>query len=270
MHRLLLLTPHAVPAAMPSRQPPSPSSLPPAPAPGTAAVQALAGAASCLPADQSCFTVSAVSVGAPSYYSSRHDAAAAIVGTHACCNTASYITVLGISFGSLLVILLILCAIRWYLVRRSASRDDAAAQQATAAAAAEPAEKKQPKGLDADAIAALPEFMYRRKEDAADGKEERELECAVCLGAMADGDAARRLPSCMHVFHRGCVDVWLRERSTCPVCRAEVDVVVRSSGEGCDGKDDQEGGPSRASTSMAWTAQEELIDEGERDLEAQL
>ena len=177
-----------------------------------------------------------------------------------CCTTTSYITVLGISFGSLLVILLILCAIRWYLVRRFASRG---AAEATATAELE---KKQHKGLDADAIAALPEFVFQ-KEDA-DGEEEREVECAVCLGAMADGDAARRLPSCMHVFHRACVDVWLRERSTCPVCRAEVD--VRSSVEGCDGKD-QEGGPSRASTStMAWTAQEGPVDEGERDLEAQL
>ncbi|CAD6247927.1 unnamed protein product [Miscanthus lutarioriparius] len=176
-----------------------------------------------------------------------------------CCTTTSYITVLGISFGSLLVILLILCAIRWYLVRRFASRG---AAEATATAELE---KKQHKGLDADAIAALPEFVFQ-KEDA-DGEEEREVECAVCLGVMADGDAARRLPSCMHVFHRGCVDVWLRERSTCPVCRAEVDVT--SSDEGCDGKD-QEGDPSRASTSMPWTAQEGPVDDGERDLEAQL
>ncbi|CAD6334314.1 unnamed protein product [Miscanthus lutarioriparius] len=134
----------------------------------------------CLPADQSCFAVS-IAVGAP--YSSRHDAATVVVATHTCCTTTSYIAILGISFGSLLVILLILCTIRWYLVQRSARRDAAEA----AAVLAEP-EKKPPMGLDAEAIVALPEFTYR-KEDA-DREEEREF--AVCLGAMAEGDAARR------------------------------------------------------------------------------
>lgn len=229
---------------------------------GTAAVQVPGGAASCLPADQSCLTVS-VSVGAPYSSRRRHDTAtdAAVGTTHACCTAASYITVLGISFGSLLAILLVMCAIRWYLVRRSASRD------ATAAAELE---KKRSKGLGADAIAALPEFVYQKEKDANDGEEEeeRELECAVCLGAMVHGDAALRLPPCMHVFHRGCVDVWLREHSTCPVCRAEV-VVRPAASEGC-GQKGQEGGPSRASMSMAWTSQGRLVDDAERDLEAQL
>ncbi|KAL6864892.1 hypothetical protein ACP4OV_016043 [Aristida adscensionis] len=216
--------------------------------------------AGCLPADQSCFALSA---GAP--YSSRRDVAAA----RACCTTTSYIVVLGISFGSLLTILLVLCAIRWYLVRRSASREEAAEAVAAAADAAPGLDKKRPAGLDADAIAALPEFVYRKKAAAANsgGEEEEEddeRECAVCLGALAEGEAARQLPRCMHVFHRACVDVWLREHSTCPVCRAEV-VVCRPAGEGGAEKE-QEGGASRASTSTRARPAEE----GDRDLEAQL
>ncbi|RCV15660.1 hypothetical protein SETIT_3G074900v2 [Setaria italica] len=251
---------------MPSRQPPSSSSLPlpSSSSPSSPGVPAPDAAAGCLPADQSCFAVS-VSVGAPSY-TSRHDAAAATASAHACCTTTSYIAVLGISFGSLLAILLILCAIRWYLVRRSESRD---AAEAAAAAAAEP-DKKRSTGLDADAIAALPEFAYRKEAAAAAaGDEAEERECAVCLGALAEGEAARLLPLCMHVFHRGCVDVWLRERSTCPVCRAEV--VARCAGEGCADKE-QEGGTSRGSTSTAAALppQGRLLDDGERDLEAQL
>ncbi|KAG2623915.1 probable E3 ubiquitin-protein ligase ATL44 [Panicum virgatum] len=247
---------------MPSRPPStSSSSLFPSssPSPGAAAAHA-PGAAGCLPADQPCFAV-AVSVGAP--YASRHDSAAA-TPARPCCTTTSYIAVLGISFGSLLAILLILCAIRWYLVRRSATRNAAAA-----AAAAEP-DKKRSTGLDADAIAALPEFVYR-KQEAADEAEERE--CAVCLGALADGDAARLLPLCMHVFHRDCVDVWLREHSTCPVCRAEA-VAVRPASEGAAGKEQEAaGGTSRASTSAAWPPPQDsllALDDGERDMEAQL
>ncbi|PUZ63552.1 hypothetical protein GQ55_3G076700 [Panicum hallii var. hallii] len=238
----------------------SSSSSLPSSSPSPGAAPHAPGAAGCLPADKSCFAV-AVSVGAP--YASRHDSATAAAATPArpCCTTTSYIAVLGISFGSLLAILLILCAIRWYLVRRSATRDAAA----EAAAAVEP-DKKRSTGLDADAIAALPEFVYR-KEEAADEAEERE--CAVCLGALAEGDAARLLPLCMHVFHRGCVDVWLREHSTCPVCRAEA-VAVRPADEGAAGKEQEAGGTSRASTSAAWPPQDSLLDDGERDLEAQL
>ncbi|CAN6340407.1 unnamed protein product [Urochloa humidicola] len=242
---------------MPSRPPSSslPSSSPSPPG-------AAAHGPGCLPADQSCFAVSvSSSVGAPSAHTTRHDAAATTAtAARPCCTTTSYIAVLGISFGSLLAILLILCAIRWYLVRRSASRDAAEA----AAAAAEP-DKKRSTGLDAEAIAALPEFAYRKEEGEAE-----ERECAVCLAAMEEGEAARLLPLCMHVFHRGCVDVWLRERSTCPVCRAEV--IVRSAGGGGTEKEqDAAGGTSRASTSTAaWPPLDRILQDGERDLEAQL
>ncbi|GJN35786.1 hypothetical protein PR202_gb24593 [Eleusine coracana subsp. coracana] len=198
---------------MPSR-PPSTSSPSPPPSPGpgahapagTAMPSGAAGnsnaTAGCLPADQSCFALS----------SSHRDAAA-----RACCTATSYLVVLGISFGSLLAILIVLCAIRWYLVRRSATRDAAEAAAAAAAAGTGAADdKKRAAGLDADAIAALPEFVVC----ASNEDDEEERECAVCLGAMAEGEAARRLPRCAHVFHRGCVDVWLREHSTCPCLTA--------------------------------------------------
>ncbi|CAL4896220.1 unnamed protein product [Urochloa decumbens] len=253
---------------MPSRPTSLPSSSPSPPGASSAA-NAPGAAAGCLPADQSCFAVS-VSVGAPSAHTSRHDAAAttATAAARPCCTTTSYIAVLGISFGSLLAILLVLCAIRWYLVRRSATRD--AAEAAAAAAATGEPDKKRSTGLDADAIAALPEFAYRKEESTGGSEAEEERECAVCLATMADGEAARLLPLCMHVFHRGCVDVWLRERSTCPVCRAEV--VVRSAGEGGGAeKEPDAGGTSRASTSTAaWPPLDRMLDDGERDLEAQL
>jgi hypothetical protein len=43
--------------------------------------------------------------------------------------------------------------------------------------------------------------------------------CAVCLDEMVDGkDACVRLP-CEHEFHRACVELWLTNRDTCPICR---------------------------------------------------
>ncbi|CAL4984311.1 unnamed protein product [Urochloa decumbens] len=58
---------------------------------------------------------------------------------------------------------------------------------------------------------------YRR----ADGW--REASCAVCLAELADGDAVRVLPACMHYFHAECVGEWLRAHRTCPLCRAPLD-----------------------------------------------
>ncbi|TVU41425.1 hypothetical protein EJB05_14942, partial [Eragrostis curvula] len=43
--------------------------------------------------------------------------------------------------------------------------------------------------------------------------------CPVCLENYADADVVRALPDCGHLFHRECVDPWLRLRPTCPVCR---------------------------------------------------
>ena len=44
----------------------------------------------------------------------------------------------------------------------------------------------------------------------------------VCLAELADGDALRVLPPCMHYFHAACVGDWIRVHATCPFCRGPV------------------------------------------------
>ena len=80
-------------------------------------------------------------------------------------------------------------------------------------------------GLDSAAIARLPCFVLppRRGGSAAAAA----AECAVCLGAVEEGETVRALPCCPHAFHARCVDAWLRLRPTCPLCRADVPVPAR-------------------------------------------
>ncbi|KAL6629614.1 hypothetical protein ACP70R_029379 [Stipagrostis hirtigluma subsp. patula] len=48
------------------------------------------------------------------------------------------------------------------------------------------------------------------------------VDCAVCLGEVEKGETVRRLPVCQHVFHKECIDLWLRAHATCPICRSGV------------------------------------------------
>lgn len=94
-------------------------------------------------------------------------------------------------------------------------------------------------GLDAAGLAALPVTTYKADATAGVGSDGPSsasgsagtgttsvavvaADCAVCLSELEDGEKVRALPGCGHVFHVDCVDAWLRSRTTCPVCRAEV------------------------------------------------
>lgn len=48
-------------------------------------------------------------------------------------------------------------------------------------------------------------------------------QCAVCLSIVQEGETVRQLPACKHLFHVGCIDMWLHSHSTCPLCRASVE-----------------------------------------------
>ncbi|KAL5213149.1 hypothetical protein ABZP36_023996 [Zizania latifolia] len=81
-------------------------------------------------------------------------------------------------------------------------------------------------GLRASAVATLPSFVYHRGVAVRGGASGGGwAQCAVCLSMVQDGEAVRQLPACTHLFHVGCIDMWLRSHSTCPLCRATVEPV---------------------------------------------
>ncbi|CAN6703643.1 unnamed protein product [Malus baccata var. baccata] len=46
-----------------------------------------------------------------------------------------------------------------------------------------------------------------------------DAQCTVCLAEYHGDDVLRILPYCEHSFHVTCIDIWLQQHSTCPVCR---------------------------------------------------
>ncbi|KAJ4964753.1 hypothetical protein NE237_016602 [Protea cynaroides] len=76
------------------------------------------------------------------------------------------------------------------------------------------------RGLDPVVLEAFPTFEYKVVKGLKLGK--GALECAVCLNEFEDDETIRLLPKCDHVFHAECIDAWLCNRTTCPVCRADL------------------------------------------------
>ncbi|WVZ88327.1 hypothetical protein U9M48_034861 [Paspalum notatum var. saurae] len=69
-------------------------------------------------------------------------------------------------------------------------------------------------GLDPAAVAALPARAFSAAS-AADA----ESQCVICLAEYEEEDMLRTLPHCGHNFHMACIDLWLEQNTTCPVCR---------------------------------------------------
>ncbi|KAF8097778.1 hypothetical protein N665_0281s0041 [Sinapis alba] len=79
-------------------------------------------------------------------------------------------------------------------------------------------------GLDKTAIESLPLFRFSALKGSKQG-----LECSVCLSKFESVEILRLLPKCRHAFHVGCIDTWLEQHATCPLCRARVSVEDESS-----------------------------------------
>lgn len=46
-------------------------------------------------------------------------------------------------------------------------------------------------------------------------------QCQICFSEYTEGERLRMLP-CFHDYHIQCIDRWLKENVTCPICRADV------------------------------------------------
>ncbi|KAJ4899281.1 E3 ubiquitin-protein ligase ATL42 [Raphanus sativus] len=74
-------------------------------------------------------------------------------------------------------------------------------------------------GLEKTVIESLPLFRFSALKGSKQG-----LDCSVCLSKFESVEILRLLPNCRHAFHVGCIDQWLEQHATCPLCRDRVEI----------------------------------------------
>ncbi|XBI08776.1 hypothetical protein VPH35_136459 [Triticum aestivum] len=54
------------------------------------------------------------------------------------------------------------------------------------------------------------------------GRASEELVCAICQDEFLQGQMCSEVPACRHLFHRDCIEVWRKSKTTCPLCRRSI------------------------------------------------
>eukprot|EP00897_Mesotaenium_endlicherianum_P008657 jgi/Mesen1/781/ME000110S_11047 len=74
------------------------------------------------------------------------------------------------------------------------------------------------RGLPEEVIAGFPTFKYQ-----PEGLEKKDTQCCICLGDYEPEEEVKNLPDCEHSFHLECIDAWLKQHTTCPICRRSLE-----------------------------------------------
>lgn len=83
--------------------------------------------------------------------------------------------------------------------------------------------------LSATSLLPLPVLFGGSKEDVVETSDDScNGHCAVCLTSIDVGDECREL-LCQHVFHKDCIDEWLIKSRECPMCRQDVEQLVKEA-----------------------------------------
>ncbi|KAE8671054.1 putative clathrin assembly protein [Hibiscus syriacus] len=74
-------------------------------------------------------------------------------------------------------------------------------------------------GFSVKQLRKLPQLRF--SQETTDGHSESDT-CAICLDEFNQGQWCRNLVGCGHLFHRRCLDSWLIQVTSCPICRTRV------------------------------------------------
>ncbi|CAF1478504.1 unnamed protein product [Adineta ricciae] len=70
------------------------------------------------------------------------------------------------------------------------------------------------KALTNDQINLLPTERFRLTSNKSD----EQNKCGVCWDQFQENETLRRL-TCLHIYHKYCIDPWLQRKNQCPICR---------------------------------------------------
>ena len=59
--------------------------------------------------------------------------------------------------------------------------------------------------------------IVKGNNDDSSNNHQGEASCSICLQPYEKGDAMVQLP-CGHIYHHGCVSVWITNNVRCPLC----------------------------------------------------
>ncbi|KAI3907159.1 hypothetical protein MKW92_034399 [Papaver armeniacum] len=71
-------------------------------------------------------------------------------------------------------------------------------------------------------IDGLKKERYRRNNEDGNDSSSPTLSCGVCMQEYIGGSYISNMP-CSHMFHYDCLNSWLHESNSCPICRYQVE-----------------------------------------------
>ncbi|KAM4662244.1 E3 ubiquitin-protein ligase RNF128 isoform 1-T1 [Discoglossus pictus] len=83
------------------------------------------------------------------------------------------------------------------------------------------AQNKKLKKLKAEAKKAINQLQIRTIKQGDKELDPDADSCAVCIDSYKPNDVVRIL-TCNHFFHKNCIDPWLLEHRTCPMCKCDI------------------------------------------------
>ena len=63
-------------------------------------------------------------------------------------------------------------------------------------------------------------FTAKYDKEKSKGLQEENKQCLICLTEFESGEQLRFL-ECCHRFHKKCIDHWMKEKTTCPICKKD-------------------------------------------------
>ena len=67
--------------------------------------------------------------------------------------------------------------------------------------------------------------MTEQKYSTVKIKEKRNQQCSICLDKFSCNEIVYFLGKCKHIYHKKCLDEWVKYKPECPACRDTLELL---------------------------------------------